>query len=169
MRINSIPESEGEDTDAIVQQIASSIDVSLPPDAIDRSHRVGRRGVATQSKDRDRAIIVKFTSYKHKDALMKARKNLRKVDGKTLFKNVTWPSLPGSSTNSDNRGQTTAHRIFINDDLTKTRAEIAGKARELKRTNKIEDTWVRDGFIFIKDAGKIDKITTKRELAVFSR
>ena len=41
--------------------------------------------------------------------------------------------------------------IFINEDLTKTRATLAWKSRILKREKKIRDTWTRDGMIFIKN------------------
>ena len=37
------------------------------------------------------------------------------------------------------------------DDLTSTRAKLAFKARQLKKAGKIEDTWVYDSKIFVKD------------------
>ena len=37
-----------------------------------------------------------------------------------------------------------------NEDLTKTRAEVAAKAGQLNRDGKVDDTLIRDGFIFVK-------------------
>ena len=55
-----------------VKNIISDAGLSIPEDAIDRAHRIGKgRIVAGQ---RQRQIIVKFTSFKHRTMLYKARK-----------------------------------------------------------------------------------------------
>jgi len=46
--------------------------------------------------------------------------------------------------------------IFINEDLTKEVAELAFKARELRRNNKIVQTWTEDGKVMVKE-NKDDK------------
>jgi exosome complex exonuclease DIS3/RRP44 len=144
LRIGPIPESSTEDTDAIVFKVAESAGVTLPDDAIDRSHRVGKKPSTTETHSR--SILVKFTSYKHKDALVKNRKKLSAVDGAELFPSDDWPPLPATS-NSDRPPK---HRIFLNEDLTRARSQVAARARQLKRDKKIDDTWVKDGAIFVK-------------------
>ena len=80
-----------------------------------------------------RDIIVRFTSHNTKSAIMR---NARKLKGT---------------------------RLFINEDMTKTRATMAWEARCLKRDNKLIDTWTRDGVIFTKSTdNKINSITTQR-------
>ena len=41
--------------------------------------------------------------------------------------------------------------IYINEDLTKFRAALAKKARTLKNTGKLADSWTIYGKVFIKD------------------
>ena len=107
--------------------------------AIDRSHRVGK--VTAGGVNRDRPILVKFTCYKYKEAMMKARCGLNKIDATKIFPDSQWPALPARST-------ARVHRLYINEDLTRTRAEVTARARQLKRDGKLDDTWV--GIIFVK-------------------
>ena len=57
--LNCIPESKDENRDDIIKSVARAVD-----DMIDRSHRVGAK---SSTDSRNRAIVVKFTSYRHKD------------------------------------------------------------------------------------------------------
>ena len=154
IRISSIPETTGEDTDAIVQTVAKAAGVDIPEHAIDRSHRVGRPGT-------NRAVLVKFTSYRHKQAFMKARSNLKNVDGTKLFPNLKWPTHASQRSSE----QPMLNKIFLNEDLTSTRADIAKRARLLKKNKSITDTWCRDGVIFMKKKNDtVLKITAPREM-----
>ena len=120
LRISPVPEVFSESTDDIVKTVAKTIGVTLPDNAIDRSHRAGK--VTADGLDRDRPILVKFTSYKYKEAMMKARRGLNKIDATKIFADSQWPALPARST-------ARVHRLYINEDLTKTRAEVAARAR----------------------------------------
>jgi hypothetical protein len=40
--------------------------------------------------------------------------------------------------------------VYINEDLTKSRVQLFGKTRALKRQKKIQDTWTKTGAIFVK-------------------
>ena len=42
-----------------------------------------------------------------------------------------------------------AKGIFINEDLTKPRSRAYSAARNLKKSNVIQDCWTRDGLIYI--------------------
>ena len=57
--------------------------------------------------------------------------------------------------------QTNPH-VFINEDLTRTRAALSFTARQKKREGRIADTWTADGRIVVKDLkGTIHYITRK--------
>ena len=50
-----------------------------------------------------------------------------------------------------------AGRVCVNDDLTRETSRVAARARQLKRDEKIMDTWARDGEIYVKkNDGSID-------------
>ena len=139
VRIHGVPEMQGELTDNIVVRIGETIGADIFPEMIDRSHRVGR-----ESDDFDRPIICKFTSHKHKLALLTKKKKLKDVDVQDIFG---------------------ADAIFLNEDLTKQRAQLAKHARALKKKKLIADTWTRDGVIFVKSHnGNINRHTTMKDL-----
>ena len=78
------------------------------------------------------------------------------------------PPLPATATaaGSSNSLALPIHRVYINEDLTKTRAEVAAKARQLKRDGKVDDTWIRDDFIVVK---KKKKVTLSTESPHFGK
>ena len=104
---------------------------------IDRAHRVGKpQNIESNNKNRSdtdettpkgplrgREIIVKFQSHHARMNLLKGRTNLRRAKVK----------------------------MFINEDLTKSRKTLAYKCRQLKRDDKIKKTWVYGGNVFIQD------------------
>ena len=58
--------------------------------------------------------------------------------------------------------------IYIADDLTRNRAKIAFRARQLKWDGKLRDTWVFDCSIMIKDnTGKVSKVTSIDDLNIY--
>ncbi|KAL8615671.1 hypothetical protein ACOMHN_034821 [Nucella lapillus] len=152
-----IPETDSENTDTLVQTVAKAVGVDIPDHAIDRSHRVGRQGT-------DRAVLVKFTSYKYKQAFLKARSGLSKVDGKKLFPALDWPTAPVSG--SQRSAGPSARRLYVKEDLTRIRADVARRARALKKAGKISDTWCRDGITFVKKGGEVLKLTRLSQIEV---
>ena len=151
-----MPEASTESTDDIVKTVAKTAGVRLPDNAVDRSHRVGK--VSASRQTRDLPILVKFTSYKYKEAMMKARRGLNKMDATKIFPDSQWPALPARST-------ARVHRLYINEDLT--RAEVAARARQLKRDDKLDNRWTRNGYIFVKNGVSVHRITAVREFRVF--
>ncbi|MEW8546212.1 MAG: hypothetical protein AB2693_22060, partial [Candidatus Thiodiazotropha sp.] len=82
VRISGIPQTEQENTDKIVLDIAKSMDVPLVITDIDRSHRVG------SDRNSRRDILVKFVSYRARQSLLTVRKKLRNTEGmKNIFIN----------------------------------------------------------------------------------
>ena len=70
-----------------------------------------------------------------------------------------WPTLCGN--NADVHRSV---RVYINEDLTRTRAEAAAYSRDLKRRKLIDDTWTRDGVVYLKRGSNVQRATTKSEI-----
>lgn len=122
--------------------MAHRLNIDLDLRDIDRSHRVGRvnRDSDAEVNPRPREIIVKLKSHGARLSFLRGRKTLR-----------------------ENR-----EKIFINEDLTKTRKNLAYECRKLKRDRKILNTWVYDGNVFVTDRGgsKV-KVTQNSELEIY--
>ena len=81
VRISGISETEGENTNDILEKLAADIGVSLTQDDISVSHRLPRRpGTA-------KPIIVKFVRRDTKTTLMKSKRRLRDIDRKGVYLN----------------------------------------------------------------------------------
>ncbi len=132
-------EKQGENTEELTIKVAALAGVDLAPAEIDRSHRVGKAGSSP------RQLIVKFASFKKRQELYRARLKLR-----------------GATTSA-------ADAIFINEDLTQTRAKIAHQARILKKSSKIKDTWTLDGLIFVRKLdNNVSVISTITEMEKYT-
>ena len=95
-----------------------------------------------------RPILVKFVSRRVKADVMVSRKHLK---GRKLC---------------DSTGHETS--IYIQDDLTQRRVNLAYQARQLKNNNRIADTWVSYGKIMIKDChNHITVINCSQDLSKF--
>ena len=139
IRITGIPEDKdkAEDTDDIVMKLSGDLGVLLSPADIDRSHRVG-----VPRSGRNRAILVKFATYRARHSLYSKRMDLRKTD--------EWKNT------------------FINEDLTSRRSKILFKARNYVRAGLLKSCYSSDGRIYMKD--KSDKkhlIVRETDLQVF--
>ena len=145
VRVSGVSETDGENVTAIVMDLANRIHADVTPRDIDRSHRVGskfdrNRDNGNRRKDRD--IIVKFTNSSARLEFLKGRKALREQKAK----------------------------VFINEDLTSSRMELAFECRELKRSNpsRVIKTWTYNGNVFVQDKdGKKTKIMSKSDLDGF--
>jgi exosome complex exonuclease DIS3/RRP44 len=147
VRISGVPETVGEDTDALVIQLAKAIGCDLQPGEIDRSHRVGPKDLSKGP----RPLLVKMMAYRSKRALTSRRSGLKSKSGKVIFPDLKWANDAG--------------RVFINDDLTSTRSRVAAEARSRKKQGSIKDTWVFDGVIFVrKNNDNVYRVTCMRQL-----
>ena len=141
LRISGIPESDTEDTDRLVLDMADAIGASIAIDDIDRSHRVGRPPTAAVDAT-PRAIIVKFTSYRYRQKLFGALKMAkdRGYDG-----------------------------VFINEDLTRYRNGLLYMARKLVKTKCLLGAWSADGNILIRDGSKkVHRVANASDLDPFN-
>ena len=185
-RIFGIPENTKGTTDEKVLRVINTMMGVVPPvtlDDLEVTHRVGRTAnpkLADQptvaqpeaahaddghesnhedSGERDsadvqseltqvqapRPILVKFSSRRIKAKIMENRKNLK------------------HKTYSDANGH--KFKIYIQDDLTRRRANLAYLARQLKNSQHISDTWIAFGKVQIKDNhGHIKTINSNEDI-----
>lgn len=123
LRIAGVPESMEESTDSIVLDIAKACGVDLTLSDIDRSHRVRSRNSA-DNKKQTADIIVKFVSYRSRAAFLSTKRDLKKTE---KYKSV-----------------------FINEDLTRHRANLLRVARSHVKSNALKSAWSYDGRIYIR-------------------
>ena len=110
------PAVRDENTDALIVNLAQEVlKVPLNASDISRSHHVGRPSPHTP-----RPILVKFTSYRSRERIYKARQIGAAFD------------------------------ISINEDLTQATAYLAYNAREAKRSGLLVDTRTMDGKVFVR-------------------
>lgn len=137
LRISGISETEAEVTDEIVINMAAALGVELSINEIDRSHRVGGR-IAHKT----RAIIVKFTSYRSRNKVYRARAGAK-----------TKPNYCG---------------VYINEDLTKQRNSLLYESRKLAKAKRVLGAWSSDGTVLIKDlSSRLHRVTSIRDLGPF--
>lgn len=136
MRIEGIPETQGEDPYEVVVKLANetlNVDPPLSADDIDRTHRVGRR-----EEGKTRPLLVKMATYRKRQVMMSKRTTLHSRSGP---------------------------KVFLNDDLTRRRAKLLWHARKMKSDGTINGCWSADGKILIKNQrNQIVAISTLADL-----
>lgn len=138
IRVAGINETNGEDTNKLVLDLATQMSVPLKSEDIDRSHRVGN--VRVGRNQRSRELIVKFTNYTARLNFIKGRKRLREL-----------------GTN-----------VYISEDLTKLRKNMYYECRQLVKAKVIKTTFSVDGNIFIIDSNdKKMRVRSTSDLALF--
>lgn len=120
MRISGLNEEENEDSFELVMNLANTKLALDPPLQPSDIDRVHRTG--KPQAGRQRTLLVKFATYRQRDRLMSKRRALKE----------------------------TGSRIFMNEDLTKTRSSLLWHARNAKRQNQIKDCFSSDGRIIIR-------------------
>ena len=143
--------------DYLIDYSKKTISVYDPPARFDASaddsdQQPGDSGHTSPSPEQPssppRSIIVKFASRRTKAQVMRNKKNL---------KDNPFKAADGS-----------CHSVYIADDLTKRRAQMAYQARQLKRAGLIQDTWTFDSKILVKDLrNRILPIMTENDLSKF--
>ena len=155
MRIQGLPEDGTGTVEDKILKLCNE-DLKLQPplqlNDIEVAHRLPRRNdTSSESKqDKPLSVIVKFISRRVKTQVIRVRKDLK---DREKVKKETYP-----------------YDINFQDDLTETMAKIAFKARNLKRADKIQDTWVWDSKILVKDEhNRIHSIKCMKDLSAFGQ
>ena len=132
--IAGVPESEQTSTETQVINILNDyVDEPITPNDIDRCHRLRmnpKNASKTVGPPKTPEIIVKFVSLKSKASIM--------------------TKDPMEKLRNDNKTRSESSKIYIREDLTKKRANVLYKARQLKKSGLIKDAFTRDGTITIR-------------------
>ena len=141
LTITGIPESDNED---IVPKVLDVINNKIKPDIpVSSDHIVRLHRVAKRSGDTPRSVLIKFATYRYRQRVYRNRKNLKPTGMSDE------PETPK----------------YVNEDLTKKRANLLWKARCLKRAKMLVDCWTSDGTVLVKNnANKIIAVGSIAEL-----
>ena len=139
LRIYGIEEKEHEDPAEIIVNLTSK-DMGIDIQS-SALDRVHRVGKKSDS-GRSRPLLVKFATYRDREKVYRAKARLKEQPH---------------------------GRIFVNEDLTRPRAQLLYQARQLKKERIILDCWSHDGQILVKNShGRIIPINSKEELSKLS-
>ena len=129
LEISGVPESCYTSKEEVVLNVAKALNVDITPNDIEISHKLRRRG-ATDT------IIAKFVSHKAKSELCKRRTKLKGIKLADIYPNYA------SAINTS--------RLFINENLTKYRRHLLGRANGMKKDGLLLSAWTIDGKVFVK-------------------
>ena len=119
IRIHGLAETEGENTDnLVIKAMKDNLNIDINPMEISDSYRIGK--LDTESPTQNRPIIVKLTRHSTRNKIYKAKKELKTKDTK----------------------------IYVNEDLTPTKARFFKNVRDLKKERLIQRTWTSGGKVF---------------------
>lgn len=139
LRLANIPETNSEDSDSIVLKLADTMNISLTPIEIDRSHRIGKPG-----KKLHRDIIVKFTTYRARERMFTNRAKLKDSEMNGIYVNEDLTK--------------TRSKILYE-------ARKCVKAEQ----PRLMGAWSSDGKILIKDLdSKVHRITSVDDLSTYA-
>ena len=149
LRIQDIEEDfRGEDLERKVLAVRNShmkVDPPVERKDIERCHRLGR---VDAQKNQPRTSIVRFASERVRDSVYRSR--------------------GGGGLKDYNSKRDVGSKVFINEDLTKSRSKLAYEARRLKTQNNINDCWTASGRILVKDRhDKIVQICSDNDIKKF--
>ncbi|XP_063347932.1 uncharacterized protein LOC134640219 [Pelmatolapia mariae] len=119
--VRAVAGNVGEPSDEETRSVEQQVASFLQSKGIEMDlEHIEARHPLPRRSDRPPAVIMRFVNRKNKVALLKQGRKLKGTD------------------------------VFINEHLTRKNADIARKARQLKKNGKIQHTWVTNCKIFIK-------------------
>ena len=120
LRIQGIDYREGEDVNQkVCDNISKLLKIKLKPSDIDESFRLNKRGSKPTSES---PILVKLNKYEVKRQIYSSKKLLKDT--------------------------VTGTKIYINEDLSKSRADLYKKVRQLRKDRLIWKTWTNNSRIY---------------------
>lgn len=129
LEIKGIPVDIGENTNELVAQLGSLIDVDIDPKDISVSHRIPSRN----RRNGPPSIIVKFIRRDLRDQLYQARKKLKDFTTRNL-----------------NLGHIGDNKIFISESLTSKNKELFNNALKVKKDFNFKFIWTKYGHIYLR-------------------
>lgn len=138
LRFTGVKEVTNESTESVVTEL---INTTLKVQLDKTTIEKAYRVGSASGTSQVRPILVRFKTLKDRDTVYRSRQQLNKSESKY---------------------------IFINEDLTASRAKLFHSARQLKKTRKINDCWTWNCNILVKDkSNKIHKISKPENLQQF--
>ena len=143
--LHGIPETELDSDAAVMSVCSEKLGVQLTKASIDRSHRLGyrpntshdNRPRSSTGRDKPRPIIIKLTSYDTRRTIFAAKRKLKGT------------------------------KLVITENLTKTRAQLLKKAREM---DNVEHAWTIDGrIVCLLRSGIKETVVNESELSNLRR
>ena len=165
VRLSGLTEEAEEDVVKGVLVTLNNVMGITPPieiSEIDRMHRVGK-----PEANRTRPVLIKFATYRSKRRVLEKRRFLnpaKRMEARQTLGDV----VNGPQTDEDTRAnhiQQEGSRLFLNDDLTRCRAQLLYECRQAKKKQLITDCWSYDGSIIVKTlTNNISSIKTSSDL-----
>lgn len=125
LELCEVKETEGENLENIVLNVAKKMDIYLEPNDIDIVHRLPGK------KDKIRSIIVQFSSRKKRDEFI-VKKNKIKV------------------TNNDAARNGSDSKIYVNENMTPYFKNLLWKTKTAAHANGYTFAWFRFGRILVR-------------------
>ena len=169
IRVAGLPEVAHEDPENVVftlfnDTMGMAIDGAVLPEDLDRVHRVGK-----PEAGKDRQMLVKFATYRARRRVFSAKRRLnpRHRDWTMLRPELQPETEVVESNGGAGADQRREHsKVYITEDLTRSRANLLFQARKAKRdSGRITGCWSHDGQVLVKDlANKVIPINSVLEL-----
>jgi len=148
LEIHGVPAMAGENTNQIVTNISSLIDVSVKPEDISVSHRLPTRKKG--NKDQSSPIIVRFVRRDKREELYQKRRSLKDFSVNNI-------GLDHGQSNG---------KIYIQESLTQAKKQLFKKCIQFKKENMYKFIWTHFGTIYLRKHEKspAHKISSQADL-----
>lgn len=145
LKFSGITEERGENTDNIVLRIANQFILSKEQQPMEL-HQISRSHIVGPPRDNKipRDIIVRFVSYRDKARVFGEKKNLKNF----------------------NKNPSIKYKIYVNEALTKPRAQLHYEVRWLVNNGELDSAWTYDGKTTVK-THKNRKITIEKDTVLY--
>ena len=145
LEIVGIPETQGEDTNKLVIEVAKMLNIEVTPDQISTSHRLPTRRTRHENNSTKTflpPIIVKFVNRDARNKIYANRKLTRDLDCNNF-------SVYGTKS------------VFINENLTRPRKKLLWMTKQKAKLADYKYLWTSNGNIFVRKSEETDALAVK--------
>ena len=147
LEIVGIPETDQEDTNKIVIEVAKLLNVEIAPEQISTSHRLKskkKRNSDDDTQPSSTPIIARFVNRDIRNRLYSNRKLARDLDLKSFSVKDT-------------------QHIYINENLTHERKRLFWKAKQLAKSEGFRFFWTHNGTVLVRKSEESDILAIKSD------
>lgn len=182
MRVFGLPEdSHGSLEDKLLSLFNDELQMSpkMTVDEMEVVHRVQKAPAESGAPQdgRPKPVLIKFASRRSKQRAMSLRKKLKSLGGRREDARVAQGVAQTGDAEADDTAEGGAGvdpgeqrrvwpwDVWFSDDLTRARAKLAYLARDLRRKERVRDTWVFDCKVLVKDnMNRIKEIRSEADI-----